>query len=357
MSSTTNDRTHGTGTCRENLAMRPRAAEAVRPQGLLPVGMATSHCSVGAAVDAVVVMVAACQGARLPFFDTLAISFYLFLILFSFFRSLVFISFLFSHPFILSLSLSLFHCIFLTKRLKLFGRLSFPSFSFSSSSSSSDFFGLTGALKVRGTRNSSKQSYDRDEPSKSRVINKPCPEAVCLTSPSSKVGSLHSETMPRRLACSIRHPCNTFIFPWRIGPGSARIPSNIGTRHRPVGFLLIAEKNGSRGDRSLSSDFNLLLLAFLESRSEATSTLCSRQQPFSGFSTHTPPVPSSFSWADESSSLSDKNEHAARSNGSPIVLAQGREPRRTNRVVRREKELAAKIARFIRGESNSLRRR
>ena len=138
----------------------------------------------------------------------------------------------------LSLSLSLFHCIFLTKRLKLFGRLSFPSFSFSSSSSSSDFFGLTGALKVRGTRNSSKQSYDRDEPSKSRVINKPCPEAVCLTSPSSKVGSLHSETMPRRLACSIRHPCNTFIFPWRIGPGSARIPSNIGTRHRLGRFSL-----------------------------------------------------------------------------------------------------------------------
>lgn len=55
MSSPTNDRTHGTGACCEYLLTAPEAA---RSQGLLPVGMATSHCSVGAAVDAVVVMVA-----------------------------------------------------------------------------------------------------------------------------------------------------------------------------------------------------------------------------------------------------------------------------------------------------------
>lgn len=78
MSSPTNDRAHGAGACLENLPMPPRPPELIRPQGLLPVGMATSHCSVGAAVDAVVAMVAVCQGARLPFLDTFAAFFFLF---------------------------------------------------------------------------------------------------------------------------------------------------------------------------------------------------------------------------------------------------------------------------------------
>lgn len=73
--------------------------ELIRPQGLLPVGMATSHCSVGAAVDAVVAMVAVCQGARLPFLATFA----------------AFFLFSSSLPF----SLSLFHSIFLTKAIRL----------------------------------------------------------------------------------------------------------------------------------------------------------------------------------------------------------------------------------------------
>lgn len=73
--------------------------ELIRPQGLLPVGMATSHCSVGAAVDAVVAMVAVCQGARLPFLAMFA----------------AFFLFSSSLPF----SLSLFHSIFLTKAIRL----------------------------------------------------------------------------------------------------------------------------------------------------------------------------------------------------------------------------------------------
>lgn len=85
--------------------------ELIRPQGLLPVGMATSHCSVGAAVDAVVAMVAVCQGARLPFLATFA----------------AFFSFLFLSPFLsLSFSQYLSH--------KSYSSRSFPrSFFFSSS--------------------------------------------------------------------------------------------------------------------------------------------------------------------------------------------------------------------------------
>ena len=140
VSSPTNDRTHGTGACRENLAMPPRPRSAVRPQGLLPVGMATSHCSVGAAVDAAVVTVAACQGARLPFFDTFAIFFFLFS-----FRSLLCISVYLSY-----------------KKSPIWKNQhrSYPILYLF-------VLGVTGQVRT----GSSKQPYSQDKPSKSRVIN------------------------------------------------------------------------------------------------------------------------------------------------------------------------------------------
>jgi hypothetical protein len=69
---------------RKSVSPIPRAS---RPrQGLLPVGMATSHCSVGVAVDAVPAMVAEVTVSRpKPF---LSLSFNLSLSLFLFFLSL-----------------------------------------------------------------------------------------------------------------------------------------------------------------------------------------------------------------------------------------------------------------------------
>lgn len=119
---------------------------------------------------------------------------------------------------------------------------------------------------------------------------------MCLTSTSLKVGSLHSETMPRRLAYSIRHSCNTFIFSWWIGFGFTSVTERYiggekenekkGKRKRereksgsPRLFLPIRQRKNSRGiDLSLS--LQSVAASFSRKLFDAASILCSGNNPF-----------------------------------------------------------------------------
>lgn len=116
---------------------------------------------------------------------------------------------------------------------------------------------------------------------------------MCLTSASLKVGSLHSETMPRRLAYSIRHSCNTFIFFWWIGFGFTSVTERYidgekeNEKKRERGeksgssrlLLPIRQRKNSRGiDLSLS--LQSVAASFSRKLFDAASILCSGNNPF-----------------------------------------------------------------------------
>ena len=152
-----------------------------------------------------------------------------------------------------------------------------------------------------------------------------------MTSASLKVGSLHSETMPRRLAYSIRHSCNTFIFSWWIGFGFTSVTERyIGgekenekkrkrererNQDRLGCFYLSGREKTREGSISLSV-FNLLLLAFLESSSTWLRSFVQATTLF--VTTHTP-VASSFS-ARATEFVQQKRDSAA-------IRARSRPPR------------------------------